>query len=82
MALTVAGSAPVPHQRSPEWTLESYTGQESLLRPEPRGSVVVVHAQEGAGAGAAAAGAGAQTHNIHAFVHHRETGGEGGRGRV
>lgn len=66
--LTVAGSAPVPagHQRPTERTLESsYTGQESLLRPEPRGSVVVVHAQKGAGTWAA----GAKTHNIHAFVH-------------
>lgn len=61
------------HQGSSERTLESsYTGQESLLRPEPRGSVVVVHAQKGAGTGAA--GAGAKTHNIHAFVHPREEG--------
>lgn len=61
------------HQGSSERTLESsYTGQESLLRPEPRGSMVVVHAQKGAGTGAA--GAGAKTHNIHAFVHPREEG--------
>lgn len=75
MALTVAGSAPAPagHQGRAERPLESrYSGQDALLRPEPRGSVVVVHAEEGAGAGAAAAGAGAgtQTHNIHASVHH------------
>lgn len=73
--LTVAGSAPVPagHQWPSERTLESsYTGQESLLRTEPWGSVVVVHAQKRAGTGAA--GAGAETHNIHAFVHPGETG--------
>lgn len=70
MKLTVAGSAPVPagHQGPSERTLESsYTRQEPLLWSEPRGSVVVVHAQKGPGAGAA--GAGAKTHNIHAFVH-------------
>lgn len=72
--LTVAGAAPVPaaHQRPTERTLESSNaGQESLVRPEPRGSVVVVHAEEGAGTGAAGA-AGAETHHIHAFVHPRE----------
>lgn len=59
---------PAGQQGRSERTLESsYTGQESLLRPEPRGSVVVVHAQKKAGAGAA--GARAQTHNIHAFIH-------------
>lgn len=71
----MAGSAPVPagHQGPSERSLESsYAGQEPLLRPEPRGSVVVVHAQERAGTGAA--GAGAETHNIHAFVHPREEG--------
>lgn len=63
---------PAAHQRSSERTLESSdAGQESLVRPEPRGSVVVVHAEEGAGTGAAGA-AGAETHNIHAFVHPRE----------
>lgn len=91
----MAGSAPVPagQQGPSEGTLESpYTGQESLLRPEPRGSVVVVHAQKRARTGAA--GAGAKTHNIHAFVHPREAresrlislcrieeGGGGGGGR-
>lgn len=70
----MAGSAPVPagQQGPSERTLESYAGQESLLRPEPRGSVVVVHAQKRAGTGAA--GAGTKTHNIHAFVHPREAG--------
>lgn len=71
----MAGSAPVPagHQGPSEGALESSpAGQESLLRPEPRGSVVVVHAQKRAGTGAA--GAGAETHNIHAFVHPREPG--------
>lgn len=63
---------PAAHQRPSERTLESSdAGQESLVRPEPRGSVVVVHAEEGAGTGAAGA-AGAETHNIHAFVHPRE----------
>ena len=75
MGLTVAGSAPVPagHQGSSERSLEcSYTRQQSLLRPEPWRSVVVVHAQKRAGTGAA--GAGAKTHNIHAFVHPRKAG--------
>lgn len=62
---------PAAHQGPSERTLEcSYAGQESLLRPEPRGSVVVVHAQKRARTGAA--GAGAKTHNIHAFVHPRQ----------
>lgn len=64
---------PAGHQGPSEGALESSpAGQESLLRPEPRGSVVVVHAQKRAGTGAA--GAGAETHNIHAFVHPREPG--------
>lgn len=75
VGLTVAGSAPVSarQQGSSERPLESsHPGQEPLLRPETRGSVVVVHAEEGAGTGAAWAGA--KTHNIHAFVHPREGG--------
>lgn len=68
--LTVAGPTPVSagHQRSPEGPLKSsHGGQWSLLRAEPRGSVVIVHAEKGASTWAA--GAGAKTHNIDAFVH-------------
>ena len=74
--LTVAGSTPVSvgHQGSPEGALKSPNGgQWPLLRAEPRGSVVIVHAEKGTGT--RAAGAGAKTHNINAFVH---PGGWGG----
>lgn len=66
--LTVAGSTPVSagHQWSHKRTLKSsYGGQWSLLRAEPRGSVVIVHAEKRASTWAA----GAKTHNINAFVH-------------
>lgn len=59
---------PAAHQGPSERALEPpRAGQQPLLRPEPRGAVVVVHAQEGAGTGAARVGA--KSHNIHAFVH-------------
>jgi len=74
--LTVARAAPVPTRRqgaSERPRHSSRRGAESLLRseaaPQPRGSVVVVHAQEGAGARART---GTQPHHIHTFVHHRE----------